>query len=99
MRTFLTGALAALFLWAQSAHAQGPCMPYDRAAEKLQKLSNEVIVGRGVTRDGSALIEMWADSEDGAWTILRVLPNGSACLMHYGNDFHVPATPPVGEGT
>jgi|APSaa5957512535_1039671.scaffolds.fasta_scaffold89905_2 hypothetical protein len=85
-------------LLAMLLSVQGACMPYNLAAEKLAELSDEVIVGRGLKREGP-MIEVWADLDDGSWTVLQVTPDGRACLMSYGEDWHVPLTPEPGAGT
>ncbi len=101
MTKLLTGALAALFLCLGSglAAANGICMSYDMVTEKLRDESGEAIIGRGVMPGGRAVVEMWGDAGDGSWTVLQLQPNGMACLAFFGDGFHVPDTPPPGEGT
>jgi hypothetical protein len=85
MRWLLT--LYVLFL-AAPAYAQpmrGVCAPYGVIAQKLIEV-DEVIIGRGITSRGEALVELHI-SQDGSFTVLTRQPNGVTCLQVWGQNW------------
>lgn len=76
--------IVALLTLAQMA--QPACAPHATVAARLATRFGEAPQFAGLTRDGS-LLEAWANRETGTWTLLRVTPDGTACLMASGEDW------------
>lgn len=99
MKPFLTGALAALFLWAglgpALAQMGGPCLPRAEAVAKLAESYGEQVIGLGLGAGGRVYELLVSDS--GSWTILITRPNGTTCVGASGEGW---TTTPlvIGEG-
>ena len=65
------------------AHAAPPCGPHAEVAAELMERFGEERAGRGITNDG-VLLEIYADPDDGSWTIVMTQPSGLACLVLAG---------------
>ena len=76
----LTFGLAAA---APPALAQASCGDHDRIVGKLTTIFKEGLVGRGL-QSSAAMFEVWRSAESGTWTILKVGPDGTACVMANG---------------
>jgi hypothetical protein len=80
--------LATLFiLMGQAASAQQNCAPRDLVAERLNDHYGEAVQSRGLTEDGQALVETWANTESGSWTVTVTNTQGVTCLVVSGQMF------------
>lgn len=85
---------------AYQAHAQGTqnCAPrhqvVDRLAEKYGETRQSIGLG-----SNNAVMEVFASSETGTWTITVTMVSGMTCLVASGQAFEelVEALPPKGE--
>ncbi len=81
---------AALLLLAQPANAQQVCAPHEKAALHIEKKFDEQVVGRGLTPNGKAMVELFV-SESGSWTVLVSDPSGRSCVVAIGESWqHIP---------
>ena len=74
---------SALLLSAQSANAQQVCAPHETVALQLEEKFAELVVGRGLTPNGKAMVELFV-SESGSWTMLVSEPSGQSCVVATG---------------
>ncbi len=79
-------AASALLLSAQSANAQQVCAPHEKAALHIEEKFDEQVVGRGLTPDGKAMVELFV-SESGSWTVLISDPSGRSCVVAGGESW------------
>lgn len=68
---------------APPALAQESCNKHAVVADRLETLFGETVIGRGLQSEVS-LFEIWRSTETGTWTILRLNPDGVACVMATG---------------
>lgn len=80
---------------APPAMAQSACGSHDKIAESLQKQFGESVVARGL-QSATRLFEVWRSGETGSWTMLLVLPSGTACVMASGIAWMEEAPLPAG---
>lgn len=80
-------------LSASAALAQGDCKSRPDLTAFLATHYSEAPVIMGITSTG-AILEFWANTATGTWTVVTITPDGAACIRAYGNDF-IPL--PVGE--
>jgi hypothetical protein len=67
------------------AYAQAPfCLEYHALIEMAKEAHGEVPDGRGLSAEG-ALIELLVNPETQEWTIIVVLPDGTACVGIHGH--------------
>lgn len=61
------------------AQRQMQCVPYKEAISVIANDYNEVLLNRGLERNGASMIEVWANEDTGTFTIIRVMhiPVGS----------------------
>ena len=91
MRTFANSlmgllAIAVASLSAASAEAQMKCDLRDNAITQLETKFNEQIIGRGLTKDGQAMVEILV-SDAGSWSVVVTDTYGRTCLMATGEDW------------
>jgi len=91
MKTFANSlmgllAIAVVSLSAVSAEAQMRCDLRDNAITQLETKFDEHIVGRGLTRDGQAMVEVLV-SDGGSWSVIVTDTDGRTCLMATGEDW------------
>ena len=79
-------ALTVLSLSAAPAEAQMKCDLRDNALSHLETQFDEQVVGRGLTRDGRAMVELLL-SETGSWSVLVTDVRGRTCLIATGEDW------------
>lgn len=80
--------LATLFiLMGQAASAQQNCAPRDQVAERLNDRYGEAVQSRGLAADGQAIVETWANTESGSWTVTVTNTQGVTCLVASGQMF------------
>lgn len=77
----------ALTLLATSASAANRCVLKDQMYEVLAVRFGEARVTRALAADGSAVIETWANTRTGTWTLIAIRPDGLACLIVSGEAF------------
>lgn len=83
-------ALAILVLvsmtWVQPSHAdesQLNCGPRDVAVAELAGDLGERVIGRGLSQNGKAMVEIFK-SESGSWTVIVTDTNGVSCILANG---------------
>ena len=61
------------------AQRQMQCVPYKEAISMIANDFKEVLLNRGLERNGASMIEVWANEDTGTFTIIRVMhiPVGS----------------------
>lgn len=78
--------LAALAVLGPSAvHAQA-CGPRDQVVERLANTFGETVQSVGLGSN-NGIVEVYASTETGTWTITVTMPSGSTCLIASGNAF------------
>ncbi len=77
----------ALLLAPIPAQAQRICGYYDTVVENISKAYREVRVGNGLSGP-KTIFEIYANETTGTWTILKVTPNGWACIMAVGTNWN-----------
>ena len=70
-----------------AAHAQLSCGDRTAMVEQLSRTYGEARKGAGIANP-MALFEVWASDATGTWTILKTTPNGRACLIAGGENWH-----------
>ena len=72
----------------QAAYAQqnNNCAERSRVIERLQSKYGESRQSVGLAAN-NGVVETYASSESGTWTIVITLPNGITCLVAAGNSF------------
>ena len=99
MMMALMGA-GALALAAAELPAQGAqnCAPRAVVVERLAEAYGETRQSIGLGARG-AVVEVFASTETGSWTITVTLPNGMTCLIASGQAYETlaEALPPAGE--
>lgn len=90
----IAAALMTAFLLS-AAQAETLCLPEDAMLRSLDHKFGEASYWRGVGFDGSLWL-MTRNDETGSWTLLKILPDGNACLMADGEASEVL---PVGTAT
>ncbi|MCP5085629.1 MAG: hypothetical protein GY952_02300 [Rhodobacteraceae bacterium] len=81
----------------QAAHSQAAnCAQRTQVVERLQDRYGETRQSVGLAQN-NGVVEVFASSESGTWTIVITLPNGMTCLVAAGSAFEsddAPATTP-----
>ncbi len=70
-----------------AAHAQSGCGDRNAMVEQLSRTYGEMRKGAGLAGQ-TALFEVWASNATGTWTILKTSPNGMACIVAMGENWH-----------
>lgn len=68
------------------AWAQAPCAEKGRVHERLSQVYGETLQSHGLSA-GGYMLEIWGNTETGSWSVVRVLPDGMACLVDLGQAF------------
>ena len=63
-----------------------PCAERAELVERLAADYGEQRIGAGLAQD--ALTELYTNAETRSWTLLLVLPDGRACLLGSGWEWH-----------
>lgn len=84
MKTLLSAA-ALVVIYAIPAQAQPQCAPRPAVLKHLAENYGEARQSIGVT--GENVMETFANTETGSWTIAVTLPNGLTCLVVAGEGF------------
>lgn len=78
-----------------------PCSGYDQIRRELDEQYAEEPVSLGLQSNGN-LLQVFASSESGTWTIVSMSPNGTACVVAAGasweNLVQPAADPLLGDG-
>lgn len=92
-------ALFSILLLADSAKAASPqCAPIDQVVEGLARNYGEELVGDGGGPNGSRLM-VFAHPDGDTWTVIGLMPDGTACLIASGVDWKAHETTPPGSET
>ena len=94
----LSLGLAAVILVPQSAYGQTPqCGPRDAVSAHLAERYGETRRSTGLAQN--TVVEVYASSETGSWTIAITTPDGRMCLVAAGQNYVVEEvqTPAKGE--
>lgn len=81
---------------APPAQAQSTCGSHDKISQTLQSQYGESVAARGL-QSATRLFEIWRSGETGSWTMLIVLPSGTACVLASGTAWM--EEKPVPDGT
>lgn len=95
----MTMGLGLMALAAQQLRAEGraDCAPHDTVVQRLASGYGETRQSIGLGAQG-ALIELYASTETGTWTITATAPGGLTCLMAAGDSFATLAKAPPRPG-
>lgn len=85
LKLALTGICIALPLHAALAQ-QRNCAPRDRVVDRLSAQYGETRQSIGLGSN-NAVVETFASTETGTWTITVTTPNGLTCLVASGKSF------------
>jgi len=86
-RLFTAATLFGVASTAPPAMAQQVrCALRDSVTMGLSQKYNEQLVAGGL-QDSQHLLEVWASSKTGTFTIILTLPNGKSCIVASGTDF------------
>lgn len=77
-------ALAAAF--AMPAMAQQQCLPRSNMMEMLADQYHEARQFMALSMGGT-VIEVYANLETGTWTAVETVPDGTACIVSYGDNY------------
>ena len=79
------------------AYAQpAPCAPKEAVFARLATGYGEGPAVTAMMPD--ALLEIWMSPETGTWTAIAILPQGLACIVASGTDFHLRPVVPRAKG-
>ncbi len=84
-RTILM-ALTVLVFNISTVQAAQVCLPRQEAISQLAKQFEEKPIGRGLSDDGNAMVELFT-SEKGSWTIVVTDTKGKSCLVASGDSW------------
>lgn len=89
-----------LCLAATEAFAQSPgnCGPRERVVQMLAEKYKESRQSMGLAT-GGRVMEVFASTETGTWTITVTLPTGMTCLLASGQSFEIAPDELTPEGT
>ena len=90
--TRLATAATVAVAFTTSASAQGAsCANREMIVERLETKYGESRQSAGLNQN-NAMIEVFASTKTGTWTILVTMPNGTSCLMAAGKAWQGMAT-------
>jgi hypothetical protein len=78
--------IGAILASATLANAQQNCAPRDRVVERLASAYGETRQSIGLAQN-NVVVEVYASSETGTWTITVTNPAGTTCLVASGQAF------------
>lgn len=94
----LSLGLAGLVLWPGLGRAQqGQCGPHDTVAAALGQKFGEQTHAMGLAQDNTVM-ELYASSQTGTWTLTFTLPSGLTCLVAAGGNFETVQPAQVAKG-
>jgi hypothetical protein len=62
------------------------CLPRAQMLEMLDAQFDEARIFVALSH-GASVIEVYANLADGTWTALETLPDGTACIVAFGDNF------------
>lgn len=83
----ITLCLGMLFYRTTAAHAEAGCAPYQDLKKILQGHYNESPSGSGITDKGHAAVIVFASPDGETWTMVRIGPDGQACMIAAGSNW------------
>ena len=86
----LSFGLIALIVIPGALHAAPQCASHDAVAESLANQFGEVRRSIGLAQDNTVM-ELYAATDTGTWTLTVTLPNGQTCLVAAGHNFETTA--------
>ncbi len=100
MTRIITAALFAIMATTASAQQNRNCAPREAVVERLANTYGESRQSIGLGEQGM-VIETFASSDTGTWTITVTTPNGLTCLVASGQSWEelAEALPPQGDPT
>ena len=86
LRTGLSIALIATSLPAVA----GNCAKREMVVERLKSHYSESLAGGGLqaSRTSQSVVEVWASEKTGTFTVILTTPEGLACIVATGTDWH-----------
>ena len=78
--------MAALMILTPPAYAAPQCVPHTKLSEGLARNFGETVQAMGIAGNGT-MIEVFANSDNGTWSIVQTTPGGVACLVASGGSF------------
>lgn len=83
----LVAAMTAIpMLWPAPIPAEAPCEDAARVIERFDRTYDETIREAGVSDTGD-LIVVLAPPDGSTWTMIRITPEGAACVVAAGTDW------------
>lgn len=83
MKTLITSAALAV-LSALPALAQSQCAPTASIEASLSEQYGEAAIFFGLSGDGSTLLRVWLNEEEGGWTVTGSGADGITCIYSAG---------------
>ncbi len=74
------------------ANAQTQCLPRPNMMEMLADQFHEARQSMALSMAGS-VIEVFANLTTGTWTAVETLPDGTACIVSFGDNYQIIAEP------
>jgi len=96
-REFLAVGLLTLALTSTSAAAQQACAARQSVIKRLADSYGESRQSIGIGPKGR-VVEVYASTETGTWTITLTMPNGVTCLIASGQSFENLSEAPAPKG-
>ena len=97
MKRLVLSALLLSTCQAQPSYAQGRlCAERDKLIGQLESQHGETRQSVGLQRD-RGVIETFANTDTGSWTIIVSLPTGISCLVAAGDAFSIEYVKPKGD--
>ena len=90
----IVAGLATIALTATVAQAQQACAPLDAVVDRLAGQFSESVRAEGF--GNGVILQMWANTETGTWTVITIHPEGVACVRASGGNFVAHDAPPAG---
>lgn len=66
------------------------CASRDMVVERLKSHYSESLAGGGLqaSKDSQSVVEVWASESTGTFTVILTTPEGLACIVATGTDWH-----------
>jgi len=86
---FMVLATVAVGLSTGTAHAAS-CADRDTVVKRLKSQYDEAFSAGGLQtiRDKQTLVEVWSSQKTGTFTVMLTTPDGLACVVATGTDWH-----------
>jgi cation diffusion facilitator CzcD-associated flavoprotein CzcO len=93
----LSLGIGAMILAAAQAHAVPACADHAAVVAQLESVYGEGRQAMGLGANNT-VVEVYASSETGSWTITVTQPGGPTCLVAAGQSFQLETLAPVIDG-